>query len=300
MDDALVTTGLRKTFRGGRVALRGLDLAVPTGSVFGYLGPNGAGKTTTIRLVAGLLRPTAGSARVLGLDVERHRDEVQRRLGYLPGRFVGYRDLTVDQYLQYLASLRGGVDTATVRSLLERFQVETDRRIATLSHGNQQKVGIVQAFMHRPDLVVLDEPTQGLDPIMQQEFLTLVREQSGTGTTVFLSSHVLSEIQAAADIVAILRAGELVTTATVAELRDQQVRRWDLTFTGPAPLDALRSCPGVSELSAHGRVAHLSLAGPADRLLRTAAPYGIEDVTTHEADLTDVFLRFYEDQPCPA
>jgi ABC-2 type transport system ATP-binding protein len=294
MDCALRTVGLRKVFRGGHVALHGLDLEIPTGSVFGYLGPNGAGKTTTIRLVTGLLRPTAGSAQVLGLDLDRRPDPIQRRIGYLPGRFVAYADLTVDQYLSYLASLRGGVDRATVSALLERFDLDVTRRIAALSHGNLQKVGIVQAFMHRPELVVLDEPTTGLDPIMQQEFLALLRETSGRGATVFLSSHVLSEIATAADTVAVLREGELVTTASVDDLRSRMVRRWDITFVDEeAPAGILRALPGVEDLTIQGRVAYLTLVGPADDLLRAVAPCGVENITTHEGDLTEVFLRFY-------
>ncbi len=233
--------------------------------------------------------------RVLGLDVAGHPDRIQRRLGYLPGRFVAYGDLTVDQYLSYLASLRGGVDRATVTELLERFALDPGRRIAALSHGNVQKVGIVQAFLHRPDLVVLDEPTTGLDPIMQQEFLALVRETSERGGTVFLSSHVLSEIAAAADTVAILREGELVTTASVAELRSRMVRGWEITFVGAAPAEILRTARGVEDLVVGARVAHLTLIGPADELLRAIAPYGVENITTHEGDLTDVFLRFYDD-----
>jgi ABC-2 type transport system ATP-binding protein len=268
--------------------------------VFGYLGPNGAGKTTTIRLVAGLLRPTTGRVEVLGMELARHRDEVQRRLGYLPGLFVAYPDLTVGQYLHYLASLRGGVDADHVAALLRRFDVEEGRRIGTLSHGNQQKVGIVQAFMHRPDLLVLDEPTSGLDPIMQQRFLDLVRETCATGATVFLSSHALSEVETIADTVAILRAGELVTTASVSDLRAQVVRRWDLTFATVVPERVLRACRGVAELTVDGRTAHLAVTGSAEHLLRAAAPYGVENVTTHEADLAQVFLRYYEAEPCPA
>ena len=300
MDAALRTFGLGKTFRGGHVALTDVDLTVPAGSVFGYLGPNGAGKTTTIRLVAGLLRPTTGRIEVLGTDLATHRDEVQRRLGYLPGAFVAYPDLTVGQYLRYLASLRGGVDADHVGALLRRFDVDEHRRIGTLSHGNQQKVGIVAAFMHRPDLLVLDEPTSGLDPIMQQHFLDLVRETCAAGATVFLSSHVLSEIETVADSVAILRAGELVTTATMRDLREQVVRRWDLTFAAGVPEQLLRTCRGVSDLVVDGRTAHLTLTGSAEQLLRAVAPYGIDNLTTHEADLTQVFLRYYEEDRWPA
>ena len=298
MEAAVRTSGLRKAFRG-TVALHGLDLVVPTGSVFGYLGLNGAGKTTTIRLLTGLLRPTSGTAEVLGLDVANHPDEVQRRVGYLPGRFVAYPDLTGAEYLRHLAALRGGVDWSGVERLSERFDLDLGRRIGTLSHGNRQKVGLVQAFMHRPDLLVLDEPTTGLDPIMQAEFLTLVGEVSRSGATVFLSSHILSEVEAVADTVAILREGVLVRTATISELRAQVVRRWDVTFTDDVPVEVLRGCAQVAEVRVRDRTAHLVLAGSAEALLRAVAPYGVENIETHEADLTEVFLGYYrrEEEP---
>ena len=298
MEAAVRTSGLRKEFRG-TVALQGLDLVVPAGSVFGYLGPNGAGKTTTIRLLTGLLRPTSGTAEVLGLDVASRPDEVQRRVGYLPGRFVGYPDLTGEEYLRYLAALRGGVEWSEVDRLADRFELDLARRLGTLSHGNQQKVGLVQAFMHRPDLLVLDEPTTGLDPIMQAEFLSLVGEASRSGATVFLSSHILSEVEAVADTVAILREGELVRTATIPELRAQVMRRWDVTFVHEVPADVLRAIPQVAEVRVRDRTAHLVLAGSAEELLRTVAPYGVENVETHETDLTEVFLRYYthEEEP---
>jgi len=295
MEAAVRTTRLRKEFRG-TVALEGLDLVVPAGSVFGYLGPNGAGKTTTIRLLTGLLRPTSGSAEILGLDVSRRPDDVQRRVGYLPGRFVAYADLTGHDYLRYLASLRGGVAWPDVELLAERFDLDLSRRIGQLSHGNQQKVGLVQAFMHRPELLVLDEPTSGLDPIMQAEFLTLVAEVSRGGATVFLSSHILSEVEAVADTVAILRDGVLVRTATIPELRAQVVRRWDLTFTHEVPAEVLRASAQVSEVRVRDRTAHLVLTGSAEALLRAVAPYGVENIETHEADLTEVFLRYYSQE----
>lgn len=292
MSAAIRTVGLTKRF-GAHTALREVDLAVPQGSIFGYLGPNAAGKTTTIRLVTGLLRPTAGEVEVLGLDVNRHREEVQARIGYLPGNFVAYPDLSGEQFLRHIGALRGGVDWADVTRLAKRFELDLTRRIGTLSHGSRQKVGIVQAFMHRPELLVLDEPTSGLDPLMQQEFLGLVEEVNRAGATVFLSSHILSEVEAIASEVAILREGVLVTTSTVAELRTQVVRRWDITFAGPAPVELLRACPAVVELSVHERTAHLVLEGSAEELLRAIAPAGVENIRTHEADLTEIFLRYY-------
>jgi ABC-2 type transport system ATP-binding protein len=209
---------------------------------------------------------------------------------------VAYPDLTGEQYLGYLGALRGGVDALEVERLAKRFDLDLTRRIGTLSHGSRQKIGIVQAFMHRPELLVLDEPTSGLDPLMQQEFLTLVGEVNRVGVTVFLSSHILSEVEAIASQVAILRDGVLVTTSSVDELRAQVVRRWDVTFTRQVPLEVLRSCPEVMELTVHDRTAHLVLEGSAENLLRAIAPQGIENIQTHEADLTEVFLRYYTER----
>ena len=300
MRGAIEAEGLSKRY-GTTLALDDLRLEVRPGEVYGYLGPNGAGKTTTIRLLTGLLRPTSGTAEVLGLDVTDRPDDVQRRVGYLPGRFVAYADLSGGDYLRYLACLRGGVEWTDVEVLAERFDLDLSRRIGQLSHGNQQKIGLVQAFMHRPDLLVLDEPTTGLDPIMQAEFLSLVTEVSRGGATVFLSSHILSEVEAVADTVAILREGTLARTATIPELRAQVVRRWDVTFAAEVPLEVLRGIPQVTDLRVRDRTAHLALAGTADALLRAITPYGVENIETHEADLTEVFLRYYtrEEEPWP-
>jgi ABC-2 type transport system ATP-binding protein len=295
MDAAIRTWQLSKSY-GRRPALRELELEVPAGRVFGYLGPNGAGKTTTIRLLAGLLRPTSGRAEVLGLDPVTDRERMQRRIGYLPGDFVAYPDLTGAQYLRFLSGLRGGVDRAGVERLAKRFDLDLDVRIGTLSHGNRQKVGIVQAFMHHPELLILDEPTNGLDPIMQREFLALLREVRDAGRTVFLSSHILSEVESVADTVGILRAGQLVVTRSIDELKAGTVRRVDLTFEGAVPDAVLRELPAVQVLQVSGRTAHLVVAGSMADLVRAAAPYGVETVLSHEPDLEEIFLDYYAKQ----
>jgi ABC-2 type transport system ATP-binding protein len=292
MDVAIETHGLTKRF-GRRRALDGIDLTIPPGQVFGYLGPNGAGKTTTIRLLAGLLRPTAGTATVLGLDVVRERDRMQARLGYLPGSFVGYADLNGEQYLRYLANLRGGVDWNVVTSMSKRLDLDLGRRLGVLSHGNRQKVGIVQALMHRPELVILDEPTTGLDPIIQQEFLGLVRDVRDAGGTVFLSSHIMSEVEAVADHVGIIRDGSLVLVDSVEMLKRRALRRMDLTFAGEPP-QTLSAIAGVRELTVSGSTAHLAVEGSTAELLAAAAPHGIEQIVTHEPDLEEIFLSYYD------
>jgi ABC-2 type transport system ATP-binding protein len=295
MDIVIKARRLTKRF-GRRTALDALDLDVPAGIILGYLGPNGAGKTTTIRLLAGLIRPTSGSAVVFGFDASDQYDVIQRRIGYLPGDFVTYPDLTGAQYLDYFAHLYGGVARDRIDLLAKRFDLDLGVRIGMLSRGNRQKVGIVQAFMHDPDLLILDEPTTGLDPLMQREFRDLLRETRDAGRTVFLSSHVLSEVDAVADTVAILRAGRLVTTQSVQALRDSARRRLDLTFATTPPADRIHAVPGVQDLSVDGRTAHVVVTGSTAELIRTVAPFDVTNVVSHEADLEAAFLDYYTGQ----
>jgi ABC-2 type transport system ATP-binding protein len=292
MDPVIRTSGLTKRYRG-RPALTDLDLAVPRGVVFGYLGPNGAGKTTTIRLLAGLLRPTAGRAQVLGRDVVRDREGAQRHIGYLPGEFVAYPDLTAGQYLRYLGNLRGGVAPSRAGQLADRLGLDLSQKVGTMSHGNRQKIGIVQALLTDPDLLVLDEPTAGLDPLVQREFLALVREAREAGRTVFLSSHVLSEVEAVADTVGILRQGRLVEVRSVTELKARPLRRLHLTFEDEVPEARLREASGVREIHADGSSARVVVEGSTADLLAAAAPYRIVDITAHEPDLEEIFLTYY-------
>jgi beta-exotoxin I transport system ATP-binding protein len=290
---AVQTVGLSKRF-GRRTALRDLDLSVPKGTIFGYLGPNGAGKTTTIKLLVGLYRPSAGRSVVLGTDVMAGRDRVQSRIGYLPGDFTGYRDHTGERFLHLIGSLRGGVDRVYIRELADRFSVDLSRRLGTLSHGNRQKVGIIMAFMNRPDLLLLDEPTNGLDPLMQRQFLDLLRETRDSGRTVLLSSHVLSEVSAVADHVGILSEGSLLAVRSMAQLHAEAVRRVDLTFDDDVPVGAIRTAGGVREVEVSGLTARVSLTGSMAELVRLVAPYGVVDISTHERDLSDVFMSYYE------
>jgi ABC-2 type transport system ATP-binding protein len=292
VDTAVSTTGLTKHY-GRAVALDDLDLAIPKGVVFGYLGPNGAGKTTTIRILLGLLKPTKGSAQVLGLPVPSRRNELHRKVGYLPGDFFAYPAMSGEAYLRYLAKLRGNVEWEDVRSLAKRFDLDLDARIGSLSHGNRQKVGVIQAFMHRPELLVLDEPTSGLDPLMQREFLTLLDEARSEGRTVLLSSHILAEVEEVADLVAILRDGRLVVVESVAGLTAKALRRLELSFEKMPALEDLEGLPGVAEARFVGSTAHLVVEGTTEELFRFAAPFGIEAVVTPNADLEEIFLDYY-------
>ena len=293
--DVIRTQGLTKRF-GDVTALDHLDLEVQAATVFGFLGPNGAGKSTTIRLLVGLTRPTSGTASVLGLDTVTARDEVHRRIGYLPGDFFADRNLTADEYLRYVANLRGGVDPTAVAHLAERFGLHLNRRIGTLSHGNRQKVGIIQACMHQPDLLVLDEPTSGLDPLVQREFHALVREFRDAGRTVFLSSHDLTEVQAVADTVAIIRDGRLVVTSDVADLALATRHHMEITFASgvDAPTAALEALSGVHDIVVTGDVVQVTVDGSMVELLRLVAPLGVERIVSNAVDLEDVFLQYFD------
>lgn len=289
---ALRLEGLTKTF-GDVVAVNDVTLEVPRGVVFGYLGPNGAGKTTTIRMLLGLLKPSGGTAHMNGFDAWVDRERAHRSLGYLPGDFDAYPDLTSAEYLRYLADLRGNVAWSEVEKLSERLDLRMDIRFGTLSHGNKQKLGIVQAFMHRPELLILDEPTSGLDPLVQQEFLTLVNEARAEGRTIFMSSHVLSEVEAVADQFGMLNEGTLLLVDRVAALRERALHTIEMTFASPPPVDHLSAIEGVRDLFVDGVHLRLTIEGSTAELMEWAAPYGIEKIRSTEPDLEDMFLEMY-------
>jgi ABC-2 type transport system ATP-binding protein len=269
-----------------------LDFEVGPAEVFGFLGPNGAGKTTTIRLLLDLIRPTRGRIEVLGVEPRRAAG-LRRRIGYLPGDLRLYERLTARELLTYFAHLRGLRDLAAAPRLADRLELELDRPLAALSRGNRQKVGLVQAFMHEPDLLVLDEPTAGLDPLVQQTFHELVAEARSRGATVFLSSHVLPEVQRAADRVALVREGRLVLVAGVDELRAHARTRMEVTFATAPPEGAFAAVPGVHELDRRGRTVLLSLEGEADALVKELARHHVVALDSREPDLEDVFLSLY-------
>src|SRR5215471_10764162 len=292
---ALETVGLAKTY-GGRVrALVGLDLRVERGEVFGYLGPNGAGKSTSIRLLLGLIHPTAGRASLLGFDVRRPSVEALRLAGYLPGDLRLADRLTGRQQLDSLARLRG-VETPLRDVLCERFDVVLDRPIRELSKGNRQKLGLVQAFMHRPQLLILDEPTGGLDPLLQEEFRTLLRETAADGRTVFLSSHSLDEVQHAADRVGIIRDGRLLDVDRVAALRERALRHVTIVFTDGADAGAFAGIDGVRIHERTPALVRLSAPESAmDAVVKTAARFDVVDLVSSPADLEEIFLEKYEE-----
>jgi beta-exotoxin I transport system ATP-binding protein len=294
MTAAVETLGLTKSF-GTTVAVNDLDLCVEPGQVFAFLGPNGAGKTTTIRLLLALHRPTAGSARLFGLDSQRDSVAIHSRCGYLPGEFELHPRMTGQRVLDWFARARPGVDKRLRDQLVERFEVSLDRRIHELSKGNRQKLGVVLAFMHRPELLVLDEPTSGLDPLMQNEFHHLLQETTGDGRTVFLSSHELDEVQRVADRVAIIRGGRLVVTDTVEELRRQAPQTIELRFATPVAPAVFESLDGVQSVAAEGDRITLQTTGRLADLLRVIADHDPLDVAARHADLDELFLSYYRE-----
>ncbi|MEU4770824.1 ABC transporter ATP-binding protein [Micromonospora sp. NPDC023644] len=297
MDDVIVLDRLVKTY-GRQRGLAGLDLRVRAGEVLGFLGPNGAGKSTTIRLLLDLIRPTSGAVRVLGLDPRADAVALHRRVGYLAGDFVVDGRQTVGACLRFLAGLRAGVPAGRIDVLAERLHLDLSARIKSLSKGNRQKVGLVQAFMHEPELLILDEPTSGLDPLVQQTFLQMVSEAAANGQTVFMSSHVMAEVQAVADRVAIIRDGRLVALDTVAALRSQAVRHIEITFAGPVTADAFDTVPGVTGLSVRGTVLRCQLDGSPDALLRAATrEHTVTGILATEPQLEDLFHHYYAGAP---
>lgn len=287
---AILTQDLTKYY-GRRRGILGLSLEVERGEVFGFLGPNGAGKTTTIRLLLDLLRPTSGRAFVLGWPLPSESLEVRRRVGYLPGELAFYEELSGLAFLRYLAALRGGVDWGHVRLLAERLELDLTRPIRTLSKGNRQKLGLLQAFMHRPELLILDEPTSGLDPLAQRTFQELVREAVREGATVFLSSHVLSEVQALCDRVGIVREGRLVAVEEVRRL--QGLRRVRMQFAEPVPEEAFSGLPGLRDVRVEGPWLTATVLGSLDPLIKALARYEVRDLTVEEPDLEELILAYY-------
>ncbi len=286
---AIRTEGLTR-FYGRHPGIVDLDLTVQRGEIFGFLGPNGAGKTTTIRLLLDLIRATRGHVELLGRDLRTGSVEARRHVGYLPGGLELYPRLSGLEILRFLATLRPGADLRYARALAGRFDLDLSRHFGELSRGNRQKLGVVQAFLNRPELVVLDEPSAGLDPLVQREFHRLLREHVAAGGTVFMSSHVLSEIQQIADRVGIVRDSRLIVVDTVAGLCGGASREWELDFAAPVDPAPLRLADGVREVTVDGCVARCRVVGPVGPLMRVASRGPLVDVRGREPDLEEVFL----------
>lgn len=294
---AILAESLTKHY-GDVEALVDLNLEVMRGEVFGFLGPNGAGKTTAIRTLMDEIRPTSGRASVLGFDTHQKSVEIRRHIGYVPGDLAMYPGLTGRDTISYFANLRGGVDWSYVESLAERLNADLSPKIGNLSSGNRQKIGLIQAFMNRPQVLIMDEPSSGLDPLLQREFQTMLRELTEGGCTVFLSSHSLSEVQRVADRVGIIRQGRLITVETVSSLRSKAIRRVEFEFGSQIEATIFHTIPGARDIVVEDHRVVLSYDGTIDVLLKAAMDHNdVVDITTHEADLEDIFLTYYRDDP---
>jgi ABC-2 type transport system ATP-binding protein len=289
-EPAITTNGLSKAF-GSLVALHPLDLEMAAGEVLGYLGPNGAGKTVTIRLLLGLLRPTAGGARIFGLDSQADTADAHRHLAYVPGEASLWPALTGEETLHLLGRVHGRVDGRYRDELVERFALDPTRKVRTLSKGNRQKISLIAAFMSRAELLVLDEPTSGLDPLMEQEFRRAVLEAKDGGQAVFLSSHILSEVEALCDRIAILRAGRLVETGTMSDLRHLSALTVEVTFDGTPP--DLDGVPGVSQVEIVGSLLRCQVNGPIEPLLQRLSTARVTQLLSREPSLEEIFLAHY-------
>lgn len=292
---AIQVQGLTKSY--GKVhALRGIDLEVKRGEIFGFLGPNGAGKTTTIRCLLDMIRPDGGSASLVGFDPQTDPLSVQTRTGYLPGEMQFFENLTSERQLRFFSDMRQGqVEWEYVRQLADRLELNLKPQIKNLSKGNKQKIGVIQAFMHRPELLLLDEPTSGLDPLMQQEVLKLLREANKAGSTVFFSSHIMSEVENVAGRVAIIRSGEIVEVAETSSLTRRAINRLTIRFKKAVETRELGTLKGVEILSRTGQnTITLQVSGDMEQLVQTLGHLPVLDLETERPSLEEIFLTYYK------
>jgi ABC-2 type transport system ATP-binding protein len=291
-DTVIAANGLTK-FYGRQRGVIDLTLEVKQGEVFGYLGPNGAGKTTTIRTLLDFIRPTRGHATIFGLDTRAESAAIHQRVGYVPGEIPVYDSMTGAQYLRYMANLRGGVDWKMVDELAQRLSADMTRRMRSLSHGNKRKIVLIEAFMRKPELILLDEPTSGLDPLIQQEFYKLVDETRADGRTVFLSSHILPEVERVCDRVAIIREGKLTAVEHIAALKARALRRLEIHFGSPVPGDAFRGITGLRDVTVQDSTLQCTVTGSLDALIKAAAQFEVVNIISREPSLEEIFLTFY-------
>jgi len=293
--DALIDTWkLGKRYRGSKTpALHDLSLHVAPGEVYGLLGPNGAGKSTTIRTLLNFIQPTEGSARIIGLDVVKDSVAIKRSVGYLASDMAMYPKMTGGQFLRYMGQLQGTDSTSYRTELIHRLKADPDQKLGSLSRGNRQKFAIIQAFMHKPDVLILDEPSSGLDPIMQEVFYQLLGEAKARGAATFMSSHIMSEVQKVCDRVGIIRDGELVAERTIADLVQEAAHTLEITFAGAPPLTELKRVRGVQVAAHDEHHATVRLQGPLPPLLGVLARHDVTQLEAHQLDLEELFMHFY-------
>lgn len=294
-DEAAISCqGLSKRYKGSKVeALSNLDLTIRSGEVYGFLGPNGAGKSTTIRTLMNFIQPSAGQATILGLDIVRDSVAIKRSVGYLSSDLAMHEKMTGHQFLDYMSDLQPETDKAYLKELCERLQPELHKKLGDLSRGNRQKVGIVQAFMHRPKVLIMDEPSSGLDPLMQEAFYDLLREAAKRGTAVFMSSHILSEVQRVCDRVGIIREGRLVVERDITEMAKEAAHTFDISFVGKPPIASLKKLSGVEVATHDNNTARVHVHGELGPLLALLSKYKVTQLNARHLDLEEMFMRFY-------
>jgi len=292
---AIEINGLGKRYgQSEKFALSNLTIKVMPGEVYGFLGPNGAGKSTAIRLLMNFIQPTVGTARILGLDIVDDSVEIKRHVGYLSGEIALYSKMTARQFLQYMGELQPPYNTKYVNELAERFQANLDVKIRDLSKGNRQKIGLLQAFMHKPKVLILDEPTSGLDPLMQEEFFELLKNTTKAGGCVFVSSHNLGEVQKMCDRIGFIREGQLIIEQALDEVAELAARTFDITFSEPAPKLELKSIAGAEVKSSTANQATISMRGDLSPLFKVLARHKVDAINQREVNLEEEFLSFYQ------
>lgn len=288
-------SGLSKTYPGStRAALDNLSLQIGAGEVYGFLGPNGAGKSTTIRLLMNFLEPSSGSATIRGYDVTTDSLKIRRSIGYLSGDFAVYPKMTGWQFLKYMGDLQGGVSKASIQSLAKRLDADLKKKLGELSRGNRQKVGIIQAFMHNPAVIILDEPTSGLDPLIQETFYELLDEAKQRGACIFMSSHILSEVQKTCDRVGIIKSGKLIAEKSIAEMASEAAENFDIIFVGKAPVNELKALKDVKVKRISDQQVAVRVYGRLSSLFSVLARHEVQKLEAHSLDLEESFMHFYE------
>ena len=295
MDSVIEIANVSKNY-GSVKALRNLNLSVIEGEIFGFLGPNGAGKTTALRILVDYIRSSSGTCKIFGLDTVKDSSTIKNDIGYLPGNIQLYKSMKAVDLLKYFANLRGVTDWNYVEHLANRLDSDIGIKIGNMSKGNQQKIGLIQAMMHKPRLLILDEPTSGLDPLIQEQFFIMIDEIRNAGKTVFMSSHVLSEVERICDRVSILKNGTVVATENIETLKIKSAQEFEIHFSTPIQKDAFMSLEEVRDLKFNNNILKCTVIGSPDNLLKLATQYTIDKIVTHESNLETTFLSFYEDQ----
>jgi ABC-2 type transport system ATP-binding protein len=293
METVIQTMNLTK-FYGKSRGIKDVSITVNKGDIFGFLGPNGAGKSTTIRTLLDFIRPSSGNAIIFGLDCRKDSVAIRKRIGYIPGDFGLYGHMTGWKFLEYFGKVRGGYDAASAKEYARKMDIKLDRKMKEYSRGMRQKVAIIQAFMNNPDLIIMDEPTNGLDPLIQQTFMDMLREEADRGCTMFMSSHVLSEVEKVCNRVAIIKEGGIVAEERVEELRQKSGKILEVKFAQPLEREIFY-LPGISNVTRSNGTYRMNVTGNMEEILKEISAYKLADINIHQMTLEDIFMHYYEE-----